>query len=229
MRIRTYDDVTVRLVGATPDPAKVVRFAVGITQKRAPEWPADGASAGLCRFLLSANHGSVLEHVSYTLLVAGASRSFLAQATRHRIASFTSGSQHYQDHSDFDASVHPSMAGRLEVTTILWEAREAYRELVRSGVPIHEARQVLPNACANNLLVTINARSLVNFLNLRLCRRNTEEIRTVAGKIIRLARGHFPELFGRVGPDCLQMGACSQGRMSCGRPVTKEEDESWSS
>ena len=45
--------------------------------------------------LMSMGHLSALEHISFTFAIEGVSRSFLAQITRHRIASFSVQSQRY--------------------------------------------------------------------------------------------------------------------------------------
>ena len=101
---------------------------------------------------------------------------------------------------------------------------EAYRELIADGVPKEEARQVLPNGMENNLMVTINARSLANFLNLRMCNRNTKEIKMVAEKMYDLVQPHFPEFFNNVGPDC-SISKCRQGKLIC--PEKKYEKSTY--
>ena len=53
----------------------------------------------LLRNVLDQNHGSVLEHVYVSYAIINASRSYLAQQTRHRMFNYTSSSQHYIDHS----------------------------------------------------------------------------------------------------------------------------------
>jgi thymidylate synthase (FAD) len=135
------------------------------------------------------------------------------------MASYTSGSQHYQDYSEYPCVVHPeflkdiSFVNFLDVS--LGNSFGEYNYLItQHGVPPQEARQVLPNAAAVNILWTINARSLVNFLKLRLCYRNVSEMQLFAERALSLARIHFPALFNNVGPQCF-MGKCKQGKMKC--------------
>jgi len=82
-----------------------------------------------------------------------------------------------------------------------------------NGIKPEEARQVLPNACTVNFMWTINARSLVEFLNKRLCKRNVEEMQIFAKKLYVLCMEWFPELFVHVGPQCKMLGVCKQGPM----------------
>ena len=45
---------------------------------------------------------------------------------------------------------------------------------------------MLPNACDTKMIVTMNARSLMNFFELRCCQRAQWEIREVADQMLRL-------------------------------------------
>ena len=47
--------------------------------------------------------------------------------------------------------------------------RDCYKELQELDIKNEDARAVLPNACSTNLVMTINLRSLSNFMNERLC------------------------------------------------------------
>jgi len=169
---------------------------------------------GIVKFLLNGNHTAPLEFIDYTFLIEGASRSFLAQITRHRMASYCSSSQHYMNYADFPHSITEDLNEQQKdvMTMGLDFSVECYNKLIELGVPKYEARQVLPNSAGINYLVKMNARSLINFFNLRLCYRNTDEIQIVAEKMYKLCMEHFPELFEFVGPDC-KMSNCKQSRM----------------
>ncbi len=97
-------------------------------------------------------------------------------------------------------------------------ALKDYQQMIRNGVPIEEARMVLPNACAVNLIWTVNARALIGFFKQRLCRRNVEEMQIFAGKIWGEVNDYWPEFAQCCGPYCYPSGKCNQGKMSCGRP-----------
>ena len=66
------------------------------------------------------------------------------------------------------------------------------------------------------MMLTMNARSLMNFFRLRCCNRAQWEIRDVATQMLELVRPVAPILFAKAGPGCLT-GACPEGRMTCGK------------
>lgn len=79
-----------------------------------------------------------------------------------------------------------------------------------------DARFVLPNACETSIIVTMNARSLMNFFKHRCCNRAQWEIKAVADEMLRLVLEAAPTLFQHAGPSCLR-GGCPEGKMSCGK------------
>jgi thymidylate synthase (FAD) len=108
---------------------------------------------------------------------------------------------------------------------LIEEIREAYNSLVELGVPHEDARYLLPNACTTQLMMTMNARSLLNFLELRCCRRAQWEINCLAWKIRSLLQDAAPLTFALAGPACLVRGKCREGKHTCGQPYTREEAE----
>lgn len=212
--IRPYNKMRVSMVQSTPQPKHVTAMAAAITMRQDIDTAVKPITHELCLYLLEAEHTSIFEHVSYTFLIDGVSRSFLAQITRHRIGSFTSASQHYQDYRDYPCVVHMNLSKDALTEAACASAFDCYQRLIATGTPVEEARQVLPNAAAVNLLWTVNARSLINFLRLRLCNRNVMEMKIFARAVLSRVQDNFPELFNYVGPQCY-MGECKQGRMRC--------------
>jgi len=217
MELQTYNNIKVSLLKSDDNYLEVLNQATNITMKQDFKDFDKEKITKTIKYLLKANHTSIFEHINYTFLIEGASRSYLAQQTRHRIASYTSGSQHYQNYKNYEAGVigglHPTIEALYKDS--MDSSMEVYNELIKLGMPKYEARQVLPNGMQNNLMITINARSLINFFQLRLCYRNTEEIRIVSVKMYQLCLEHFPELFQYVGPTCVMTGKCNQGKMAC--------------
>lgn len=173
-------------------------------------------------------HLSVIEHAAFTFGIEGVSRSFLAQITRHRIASFSVQSQRYVaqgGEQGFDYVIPPAIEALGEEAVREFESQmqamsgwyEAWRARLGKGEKSNEdARFVLPNACATRMMVTMNARELLHFLNLRCCGRAQWEIREVAWQMLDLAYRAAPALFENAGPGCLG-GTCPEGEKSCGR------------
>jgi thymidylate synthase (FAD) len=218
MKIQTYKDMSIDMIRSTPYPAELVGLAMSITMHSDPTTDIKPLTSKSAKFLWNAEHTSLLEHVVYTFMIEGVSRSFLAQITRQRTASPTSGSQHYQDYSDYPCTVQP--AARLNtraaevVKRALTNSVASYTNLLDLGISKEEARQVLPNAACVNYLWTIDALNLFKFLRTRLCNRNVLEMRIFANRVLSQVRVHFPEWFSMCGPQC-HMGSCKQGFMRC--------------
>ncbi len=189
-------------------------------------------------------HESPIEHVSFTFGIEGVSRALLAQFTRHRIASYSVKSQRYVTEGAFDFVTPPEVAADEEALKIYSETMAATQESydriaailkekhkadflaegkdektatrLAEKKAIEDARFVLPNACETKMVVTMNARSLLNFFRHRCCQRAQWEIREVADQMLALVSAVAPELFKKAGPPCL-VGPCPEGKMSCGK------------
>ncbi len=85
---------------------------------------------------------------------------------------------------------------------------------------IEDARYLLPNACATQLICQMNARALMNFFNLRCCNRAQEEIRELADQMLDIAQDVAPNVFFDAGAPCVS-GPCPEGTMTCGTPHQK--------
>jgi len=175
----------------------------------------------LLKKILGLGHLSVLEHASFTFGIEGISRACSHQLVRHRIASYSQQSQRYVSHRErFEAVTPPSIAERSDLQqryeALLEEIHSVYRELLDNGIPAEDARFVLPNAAATKLVMTMNARELLHFFNLRCCRRAQWEIRVMATEMLRLVRQVAPVVFATAGPGCLA-GSCPEGPMTCGK------------
>lgn len=183
--------------------------------------------------LVDMGHLSPAEHASFTFGIEGVSRSFLAQITRHRIASYSVKSQRYvgalgRDGETFGYVVPAGVEalgaeaaarfGEQMAQIQRWYDRWV-EELGGEGESAFEdARFVLPNAAETKMIVTMNARELRHFFGLRCCSRAQWEIRDVAWAMLGLVKSAAPSLFAQAGPGCVS-GGCSEGRMGCGQAV----------
>ena len=163
-------------------------------------------------------HASVIEHASFTFSIEGVSRAMTHQLVRHRIASYTQQSQRYVTYDTFEKYVTPpsieenSEAKRI-FNSALKKISETYHKLLEMGIPKEDARFILPNAAKTNIIVTMNARELRHFFNLRCCRRSQWEIRQVAIEMLKQAKNVAPSLFENAGPSCVELGYCPEGKM----------------
>lgn len=210
----------------------------------------DDESARVTNMLRELGHESPVEHVSFTFAVEGVSRSLLAQITRHRHASFSVQSQRYVRYDSPRYIVPPAVERDEEAFGIFKESmeraasdykriagilKEKYtEESIKSGIPsekasapaekkaIEDARFALPNAGDTKFVMTMNARSLINFFKQRCCERAQWEIKALADEILRLVYPIAPGIFETSGPGCVS-GTCPEGKMSCaGQDTTRK-------
>jgi thymidylate synthase (FAD) len=172
-------------------------------------------------------HVSVIEHASFTFSIEEVSRAMTHQLVRHRIASYTQQSQRYVTYDTLEKYVTPpTITNNTEAKKLFDETlekiSETYKKLLRLGIPKEDARFILPNAAKTNIIVTMNARELRHFFNLRCCARAQWEIREVAIEMLRQAKKAAPALFENAGPSCVELGYCPEGRMKPAECNVKE-------
>ncbi len=163
-------------------------------------------------------HTSIIEHASFTFSIEEASRAMTHQLVRHRIASYTQQSQRYVTYGTLENYVTPqNITDNAEAKKIFEETlekiSETYQKLLKMDIPKEDARFILPNAAKTNIIVTMNARELRHFFNVRCCTRAQWEIRAAAMEMLKQARNVAPALFGNSGPTCVEMGYCPEGKM----------------
>jgi thymidylate synthase (FAD) len=166
------------------------------TLESAAAGPADPATAdgpsprdrGLINYLMRDRHGSPFEHNSMTFYVQAPIFVF-REFMRHRIASYNEESGRYRElrpvfyvPAEERNLIQAGKPGAYEfhpgtdkqhalVDETVREASEhayaAYRKMLAEGVAREVARMVLPLNIYSSMYVTMNARSLMNFLSLR--------------------------------------------------------------
>ena len=169
--------------------------------------------------LVGQEHGSVLEHAVWDLLITGVSRSFTHELIRHRAGTAVSQlSQRYVDESTADFIEPPIIADDPELHAVWLETvermHESYKTLVaklaakvqadhpdlgrtaRMKMAREAARSVLPNATETKLMFSANARALRWIMTLRGGEGAEPEIRRFAVKLARVMRAEAPVLFG---------------------------------
>ena len=223
----------VQLIAYTPDPEKTCALAArtcysAMDMDGLQQLVAEKDQGEFLRRVIASGHLSVLEHAAFTFSVEGVSRALLAQVTRHRIASFSVQSQRYVSLAEGFRYIIPDRIRNLGDEAVAeFEAQMAqmhawyqgWQEKLGKGEGSNEdARFVLPNACDTKMVVTMNARSLLNFFRLRCCNRAQWEIREVARQMLMLVREVAPHIFAKAGPACLK-GPCPEGAKTCGKMV----------
>jgi len=197
--IRFRSDMTVELVRAAAQDADVLFAARVSTQGEKTLTSAKSNTAasdrdrGLINYLMRDRHGSPFEHNSMTFYIQAPIFVF-REFMRHRIASYNEESGRYRELQPVfylpgtdRALVQQGKPGAYqfvpgtaeqselvveEAKTVAEFAYAAYRRILAAGIAREVARSVLPVSIYSSMYVTLNARSLMNFLSLRT--RNEE-------------------------------------------------------
>jgi len=189
----------VELLAFTPEPERLIERA-GRTCYDTGERAGEGTPARFIRMLIGRGHLSVLEHASATVRIRGVSRALTHQLVRHRLASYSQRSQRYVSEKGFDYVTPPAVAAdaaaRKEFDDAVERARAAYERLVELGVRREDARFVLPNATATEIVMTANFREWRHFVRLRGEPSAQWEIRELAVAILKALQGLAPAAFG---------------------------------
>lgn len=167
--------------------------------------------------LIKSGHESVLEHISWTLLITGVSRALTHQLVRHRVGTaFSQLSQQYHDESEASFVVPPEIESDPELVKE-WRCQvsaslNVYKGLLAfisgrqpNGAPIlgreelrsmrSAARSVLPNATETKIVVSANARALRHIIKTRGTIPGDVEMRIVMSEILRLVKADAPAVF----------------------------------
>lgn len=190
--------------------------------------------------LIIAKH-SPLEHCSYSILISGASRAFLAQMTRSRLFSYSSQSQAYTDFKQANFVVPIEIYEKCEELNSKQPlidffnccnyTHQVYQDMQKQYGLKHDCtRAVTPQAMRNSLLVTGNIRLWLQFIALRICNRNTSEIQYITWLIRNALANECPFIFKMSGPNCFTSGKCSEGKLTCKNPWKQFDQQSdrWS-
>lgn len=193
-------DITVELVRSSADDSDVLFAArVSTLGEQTLEQAAAGTGAserdrGLINYLMRDRHGSPFEHNSMTFYVQAPIFVF-REFMRHRIASYNEESGRYRELRPvfylpgperrlvqvgkpgayvFEPGTpeqHALVAEQARAVAL--QAYVGYRRMLDAGVAREVARIVLPLSLYSSMYVTLNARSLMNFLSLRTRREDS--------------------------------------------------------
>jgi len=203
--------MNVELISYTPEPDKIcAAAALGCRSPKSSKELLKELNKqkikNILRHTIKSGHLSVAEHASFTFSISGVSRVLTHQLVRHRIASYSQQSQRYvrMDKPTFvtPPSIEHNKENLTEYIKFIEFAWSTYNDLLKRGVPPEDARFVLPNGTTTNITVTMNARELLHFFELRCCMRAQWEIRQMALMMLEKVKKVAPIMFENAGPPC---------------------------
>ncbi len=157
---------------------------------------------------LKRGHESIIEHEKITVRII-CDRGVTHEIVRHRLASFSQASTRYCNYSlgkygGEISVIEPLFFEKGSIRYQVWkdacEATEkAYLALLADGASPQEARDVLPNSLATEIVMTANVREWRHFFKLRTSEASHPQMVEVARMLLRLFRSNVPVLFDDVG------------------------------
>ena len=212
----------VKLINYTKDGIKTIADAVRVTGPFFDKM----SDADLVKYMVKHDYGSALEHVYFTFELRGISVATTRHLLEHRIASHTAKSTRYVSEAhDFKFYTPPNLEGKLlsKYRDHMSRSLNLYKQIERK-IDRESARYVLPMSLKCTYVWTINIRSLLNFLRLRLCKNASPETQKLARLVKAKVMKVHPEIFENIDCRGSQWGICPEPKKrSCGKYPTRSE------
>ena len=207
--------VKVKLLRVTPNGIDLVAEAC----KKTADSLKDIDKKKIIEMLVENDYTSALEHIYFTFEIE-MSIAISRELLEHRIASHTARSTRYCLEKGAGFVVPPNLPEELKedfeklIKQHLENYSKFYDLVISKGYKKSQAREwaryLLPLGTRCVYIWTINARSLINFLGLRLCVRAAPEIRELAKKIHEIVKKEYPEIFEKIGCRGYTLGVCPE-------------------
>lgn len=173
-----------------PQPYEELTEKIEIAGRVCYQSESKGDPEKFIRMIVMRGHESVLEHGSLTFKVR-TNRAIANEIVRHRLASYSQESTRYVKYDDIEFIPGEKLRDS-NLEELLSKAEFAYKFLTDYGLKPEDARDILPNATATSLVMTMNFRELRHFLKLRLDKAAHPQIRELAGMILDILKEKYP-------------------------------------
>lgn len=198
----------VKLLNYTP--LEVADIAICKCYGNEPHSDSEKVKARINRVANVSKHASTIEHLYYNFDIDGISRACLQEVARHRVASYTVKSSRYtlsELKKENNFKIFREKAEKYVVLTknecideAIIEALENLRFCLvdidgEEKIPNDIAKYCMPEAYKTSLVMSINARSLQNFLELRTSKHALKEIQDLAKALFEAIPNEHKFLF----------------------------------
>lgn len=142
----------------------------------------------LIKSIIANNHLSTIEHICFSFKIDGISRALLQELARHRVASLSVKSTRYCLRELKNVNADELKNYLVKVSDSIDEYNKFRLATIQAlineqNLSNDELKYLLPEAFKTELVLTINARSLRNLLELRLSSKALKEFRELAKAI----------------------------------------------
>lgn len=165
------------------------------------------------------------EMVDYTFEISGVTRAFTHQLVRTRTGSYAQESQRTVDVRDNEIEKPESVTNGSERLSQLWDdvllnVKNTYAIMIDRGVPVQDARGILPTNMTTSIIAKFSLRTLHEMAKVRLCVRTQGEYQTVFREMRqRVVETHpWVDEFQFIEVNCVASGTCAfprYGKTSC--------------
>jgi thymidylate synthase (FAD) len=168
-----------------------IDHAIGLCYAKGDYCDTNKRDNRITKVALKHKHSSVLEFATFTFDIS-ASTKVLLEMTRHRMASYACQSSRYTLNK---TDIVFEETGNYEVDLIMCWWKTKVEEFISNGVSNEIVSLMLPQALQYNWTVMFNARSLKNFLELRMASSAHFMIRDVAHEMYNCIPDEMKFLF----------------------------------
>lgn len=194
--------------------------------------PVDNAEKNFKRAVscIKSGHGRVTEYADAELVISGYSARCIRELYTHIIGtSRLQESTRYVNMQDFKYYTPSTVASEEEKSIYdlcMKGVTQSYSTLIESGVSKEDAANLLPLGMHTKIVLKINLRALIHFMQLRLCTRAYKEIRELSLEI-KKALSEYSSEWKYIAenyflPKCEEQGFCIEEKC-CGRKIKKED------
>lgn len=191
----------VKLIAHTTNPVDTLIFTKGtrlnMTEDRLSDvfLMSDEEKAAELEYMINTIKSS-WEFVDFTFAIEGVSRAFTHQFVRNRTGSYAQQTMRILNMDGFEYITGPGI--KTEIQKMVYDdcmdkIQRAYDELIALGVPIEDARGVLPTNISTNITAKFNLRSLSDMMASRASCRTQGEYREVMDAMYDCVVKEFPE------------------------------------
>jgi len=179
---------------------------------------------------INSGHGRVMEYAGAELVISGYSARCIRELYTHIIGTTRlQESTRYVNMEDFKYYV-PATVESEEQKAAYKECMSSiagsYSSLIESGVSKEDAANLLPLGMDTKIVLKINLRALIHFMEMRLCTRAYKEIRTLSAELKKVL-SEYSEEWKFIAdnyflPKCEAAGFCIEEKC-CGRKPKKSD------
>jgi len=148
---------------------------------------------------LKMQHFTIAGMTDWIFIIEDVSRSLTHQLVRHRTSWFLQQSSRATDPTKKKPILPESAEGDTEIAGIYFDiftdTEQAYKTLLKKGVPREDARFVLPQATNQRITMKIDGSNLIHFFKLRTDAHAQWEIRDLANRMLKKVQRVCPTLF----------------------------------